>query len=183
MNTLPVKTKDALVKQFNARHAEFMTAARASEPLLVTQINKATELGVILRELLGVEAVTKSRLADWLAGNPGRLCEQHIEWLMNYVAVSSKIEQVKSFAEVPRAVSQMVLQCAGILPEETGREAEQKSHALPPCTVAWNLRMNMQKHFDSLVADLVDFDEDQKQTVKVEIGKARTYLENLEAKL
>jgi len=41
MNTLPVKTKDALVKQFNARHGEFMAAARASEPLLVTQINKA----------------------------------------------------------------------------------------------------------------------------------------------
>jgi hypothetical protein len=183
MNILPIKTKDALVKQFNERHFEFLVAARASEPLLVEQINKAVELGVILKELLGVEAVTKSRLADWLAANPGRLCEQHIEWLMNYVAVSAKIEQVKTFAEVPRNVSQMVLQCAGILPEDTGREMEQRSHALPPCTVAWKLRMHIVKHFDSLLTEMDAFDEDQRRTVKAEIGKARAYLESLEAKL
>ena len=183
MNALPTKTKDALVSQFNQLHREFITAAKACEPLLVQQVKQAAEMGVIIKELLGIEAVTKSRLAGWLEANPGRLCETHVDWLMNYVSVANKTGDVNAFADVPRTVAQMTFQCAGILPEETGREAEQKSHALPPCTVVWNLRMSLQKQFDSLVADLADFDDDQRQTVKVEIKKAITYLEQLEAKL
>lgn len=184
MNAVTLETKNALIDRFNCCHGEFMAAAKASEPLLQTQIGKVAEMGLLLKELIGCEAVTRARLVDWLARNPDRLCEHHVDWLMNYVAVSNKIGQMEfRFQDIPRAVVQLVFQCAGLLPADTGREVEQVSRELAPATMAWKFRSDLEKHFGNLLKGTENWDDVQRQSVRTEIGKAKIYLEKLESEL
>lgn len=183
MNALTPTTREALIQRFNACHESFRSAAAASEPLMVEQVNKAAEMGVLLKELLGCESVTRARLVDWLAKNPGRLTEENSEWLMNYISVSNKTGQVKKFSDAPRIVVQLAFQCAGLLPPETGRETEQISHIQPPSIASWKIRSDLEKHFGSLFKTLDRWDDIQRDSVRTEIEKAKTYLEELEGKL
>lgn len=184
MNSVSNQTKEALIDRFNLCHGEFMAAAKASEPLLVTQVGKVAEMGVLIKELIGCDSVTRVRLVDWLSRNPGRLCEDSIDWLMNYVAVSNKIGQIEfKFQDIPKTVMQIVFQCAGLLPAETGREIEQTSRALPPATMAWKFRSDLEKHFGNLLKGSGDWDEAQCESVRNEISKAKSYLAVLEDKL
>jgi hypothetical protein len=181
---LPIDVKDSLVKRFNKEHAKFIAAASSAAPAMVEAINTGRELGILLKELLGRENITENCLAGWLQDNPGALAETHSGWLMNYVRISNKLQgELKLFADAPREVVQMSLQCAGLLPPEAGRDGAQQRHEIAPVSVAWKCLTDLRLKFEGLAKSATNWDEETRSCVIRDIGKTRDYLQELEQQL
>jgi hypothetical protein len=183
-NKITIPAKTALIKQFNKAHGRFLKAATAAAPKMVKAINENRVMGIMLKELLGRENITENCLREWLRVNPNQLAETEVAWLMNFVRVSNKMQgELKLFADAPREVVQMTLQCAGLLPAEAGRDGLQNSHELTPSVASWKYATDIRLKFESIFKNFNEWDAETRQSVRQNIHKTKTFLDELESKL
>lgn len=181
---LPALTKETLVQQFNKAHSYFIEAATAAAPQMVKAINQNRVMGILLKELLGRENITENCLREWIRLNPNQLAEQEICWLMNFVRVSNKMQgELQLFADAPREVVQMTLQCAGLLPAEAARELAQTSHELTPSVQSWKYATDLRVKFEGMLKNAPQWDDVTRQAVKENIEKTIKFLAEIESKI
>jgi hypothetical protein len=151
---------------------------------MVTAINRARHMGILLKELLGRENVTENCVREWLRQNPGKLAEQQTPWLMNFVRVSNKVQgELKLFADAPREVVQMTMQCAGLLPPTAEREGAQASHELTPSVQAWKLTTDLKVKIETMMKSAPQWDSETRADVVANMEKTRQLMADCIKKL